>query len=166
MKHFLSLLAGPLLAGACATTPTPTSTPAGAAVERLQITELIARFTDAASRRDFATMPELFVEDAVWEADAEGLGFRHHGRDEIRRWLTDNPNRVEVVFYLAVPTVVELDGPDHARTRTLMTELLRKLDTGEHLQLFGTYDDELVRRDGRWQFARRRFQLAYLRPLP
>jgi hypothetical protein len=76
------------------------------------------------------------------------LGFRHQGREAIARWLASNPNRVEVLVYLASPPVVELVAPGRARSRTTMTELLRLLDTGEVRQLFGMYTDELVLRGG------------------
>ena len=129
--------------------------------ERQRVAEVIARFSDLAARRDLARLPELFVEEAVWEAAAGGLGYRHEGRDAIASWLASNPNRVEVLFYLASPPVVELVAPDRARTRTTMTELLRFLDTGEVRQLFGMYTDELVLREGRWRFVHRRFELRH-----
>jgi hypothetical protein len=129
--------------------------------ERQRVADVIARFTDLAARRDFKGLPDLFVDEAVWESAAGGLGFRHQGRDAIARWLTSNPNRVEVLFYLASPPVVELVAPGRARTRTTMTELLRLLDTGEVRQLFGIYTDELVLRGGRWRFAHRRFELRH-----
>jgi SnoaL-like domain len=151
-------LVGVSLCSSCAAS-TPAT--AGDVDQRRLVADVIARFTDLAARRDLSRLPELFVEEAVWESGAGGLGYRHEGRDAIAKWLASNPNRVEVLFYLSSPPVVELVAPDRARSRTTMTELLRFLDTGEVRQLFGMYSDELVLRAGRWRFAHRRFELRY-----
>lgn len=132
--------------------------------ETAPIAALLAGFADLVSRRDFAAMTEMFTEDAEWQASAGALGFHHVGRAAITRWLAENPNHVEVVFYLASPPAITQHSPDRATARTSMTELLRLKRTGELLQLFGSYTDELVRRDGRWRFAHRRFELRHQQP--
>ena len=128
--------------------------------ERLEIIDLLARFADATNRHDWEALVALFDEDATWETEAGGLGFRHEGRAAIRRFLLENPNGVEVVFYMVAPPAIELGAEGDARTRTTITEILRLRATGEMKRLFGTYTDDLVKRDGHWRFARRRFVLA------
>jgi SnoaL-like domain len=127
--------------------------------DRLQMIDLVARFADAANRHDWEAMASLFDEDATWETAAGGLGFRHEGRLAIRRFLVENPNGVDVLFYTASPPVIELTAADRARTRTNITEILRVRASGETKRLFGTYTDDLVKRGGRWLFAHRSFVL-------
>lgn len=134
--------------------------------DRLQILDLMARFADAANRHDWEVMASLFEEDATWETAAGGLGFRHEGRAAIRRFLVENPNGVDVLFYAAAPPAIELTAADRARARTNITEILRVRATDETKRLFGTYTDDLVKSGGRWRFAHRSFvlQVAFDEP--
>ena len=127
--------------------------------DRLQILDHTARFADCANRHDWDSMALLFDENAIWETAAGGLGFRHEGRPAIQRFLLDNPNGVDVLAYAASMPVIELTALDRARSRLHITELLRLRATGETKRIFGTYEDELVKRDGRWYFAHRRFTM-------
>jgi ketosteroid isomerase-like protein len=167
MNASLRLLArtlfGAWLASACAAPP-PAPRSAGA-TDTERVAQAIARFNAAVSRHDFAAMADAFSEDAVWEASAGKLGFRHEGRAAIQAWLTDNPGRVEVLFYLAGPSAIELQTAGRAHAFTSVTELLRSRDTGEVRQLFGVYRDELVDEGGRFRFAHRRFELRHDTPL-
>jgi hypothetical protein len=128
-------------------------------LERGEVIDLYARFSAAANERDFAAMPELFAEDARWQASAGALGFRHQGRAAIRDWLVGNQGKVRVLFYLAAPPRVELLTPELARAQTSINELLQLTPSGEVKQLFGVYHDELRKKDGRWLFSARRFEL-------
>jgi hypothetical protein len=146
----------------CSSCGTPGRTELGQdLLERQRIAELIARFGHSAQRHDFQTMGNLFIEEATWEASAGALGFRHDGQAAIRSWLTRNPGRVEILFYLASEPAVDLVSHERARAQTTITELLRLKDTGEIKQLFGVYSDELVQRGGEWRFAHRRFTLGH-----
>ena len=127
--------------------------------DQLQIAQLAARFSDAANRHDWQQMAQLYAEDAIWETRAGKLGFRHEGRAAILRFLLENPNGVEVVAYTSTPPFIETISDGRARTRLNMTEYLRVLGTGEVKRIVGVYSDELVKRDGRWQFLRRSFAL-------
>ena len=127
--------------------------------DRLQIAELAARFSDAVNRHDWQLMAELCSEDAIWEAGAGTLGFRHEGRAAILRFLMENPNGVEVVSYTSTPPFIETIAGERARTRLNMTEYLRITATGELKRIVGVYSDELVKKGGRWQFSHRSFAL-------
>ena len=71
----------------------------------------------------------------------------------------DNPNGVEIVAYLTMPPFIETMSAERARTRLNITEYLRILASGEVKRLVGVYSDDLVKREGRWQFAHRSFAL-------
>lgn len=126
---------------------------------RLQIAELVARFSDAANRHDWEAMAELYADDAIWETAAGKLGFRYQGRAAIRKFLLENPNGVEVLAYTTTTPFIETLSDERARTRLNMTEYLRILATGETKRIVGVYEDELIKRRGRWQFAHRSFTL-------
>lgn len=162
----LSLFALALVAlassAACARgsrTDSPQEQARGTYADRLQIAELSTRFADAVNRHDWEAVAELYAEDAIWETSAGKLGFRHEGRAAIRRFLLDNPNDVEVMAYTTAPPFIETISSQRARTRLNMTEYLRVRATGEIKRIMGVYSDELVKRDGRWQFAHRSFAL-------
>jgi len=125
------------------------------------IAEHYARFSDAANRHDWSTIADLFAEDALWETAAGTLGFRFQGRSAIHDGLVHNTSTLEVLHYQGAPPVVDLMAPDRARARTSISELLRVFATGEVKHLFGVYDDELTRRDGRWRFTHRSFTLRW-----
>jgi len=127
--------------------------------DRLQIAELSQRFSDAVNRHDWNLLAQLCVEDAIWEASAGKLGFRHEGRAAILKFLLENPNGVDVVAYTTSTPFIEAITGERARTRLNMTEYLRVRATGEIKRIVGIYSDELVKREGRWQFAHRRFAL-------
>jgi hypothetical protein len=135
------------------TSPDPFS--ARANDDRMQIAALTARFADAANRHDWETMAALHTEDAVWEGAAGELSFRNEGRAAILAWLRGNVPKLEVVYYLSSPPHIEELSEDRARSRLSMLELLRVRATGELKHIYGVYSDEIVKRDGRWLFARR-----------
>jgi SnoaL-like domain len=127
--------------------------------DRLQIAELSAHFADAVNRHDWQAMAQLHTEDAIWETSAGKLGFRHEGRAAILKFLVENPKGVEVLAYTTSTPFIETLSGERARTRLSMTEYLRVRATGEVKRIVGVYSDELVKRDGRWQFAHRSFAL-------
>ncbi|HUG12756.1 MAG TPA: nuclear transport factor 2 family protein [Opitutaceae bacterium] len=149
-----------LASTACAGTVTqPPQSQSLRDVDRLQIAELSDRFGDAVNRHDWETMASMFTEDAAWEAAAAELGFRHKGRAAIRKFLVENPNGVEILAYQTTAPFIERLSAHRAKTRLAMTEYLRIKATGETKRIVGIYSDELVKRDGRWQFAHRSFVL-------
>jgi hypothetical protein len=155
----LSALVSSSACGGVTATPPPPEPAASVHGDRLQIAELSQRFSDAVNRHDWQQMADLCAEDAIWETSAGKLGFRHEGRAAILKFLLENPNGVEVVSYTTtVPFIESISGTD-ARTRLNMTEYLRVRATGEIKRIVGVYSDQLVKRDGRWQFAHRRFTL-------
>ena len=123
--------------------------------DRAQIVALAAQFADAVNRHDWDAMASLHTEDAVWEGAAGELSFRNQGRAAIAAWLHGNVPKLEVVYYLCSPPHIELIAADRARSRLSMWELLRIRSSGELKHIYGIYSDELVKRDGRWLFARR-----------
>lgn len=114
--------------------------------DKLALGELVSRYAWLVAQRQSAMIPDLFVEDGVFE----GRGHTLHGREELKRFFGDQ--RKEVVP-LVGNHLFELDG-DRARG----TSTLIGLDRCDGVHLFsGYYDDSFVRHDGRWLFSSRIF---------
>jgi SnoaL-like domain len=61
----------------------------------------------------------------------------------------------------SAPPPITFHSSVRATVRTSVTELLRRNEDGVLRQLFGVYTDDLVKQDGRWLFAHRRFEMRH-----
>lgn len=124
----------------------------GPAIDRQLIQELNAAYGDAVSRRDAADFAATWAEDAVWHLPWLDPV---QGRDVIvSLWLEQMANYPfhNFSFYMGA---IEVDG-DRARGRVWTSELVINVK-GQEGRVTGRYDDDYVRRDGRWLYARKAF---------
>jgi len=129
------------------------------------IQRVIARYTDAINRRDFAVLDEVFAPDGVWNVDAgDGRVFRFEG-PQIRAGISGLVGNSAFTVQLASLPVIEIDG-DRARSRCMLFETLEQPAIGARFQNFGLYEDELSKLDGRWVFQSRRFTMKNSRKTP
>jgi uncharacterized protein (TIGR02246 family) len=125
--------------------------------DREQILELLTAYGATLDRRDFAAFGQLFAEDAEY---GSGPGAPTRGRAAIQTQLeqviTSNPSNLpKPNHHLFFNPSIRIDG-DRATAHSLGA--YSAPDTaGKTTQLvfFVAYDDQLVRRAGRWQFQRR-----------
>lgn len=114
--------------------------------DRLAIRELYDAYADSGSRGDREGWLGCFAEDARWKThyfDLTGhqaIGAKY---DEIMADITDT------TFFTQMGSI-EVEG-DRARVRMQQSESLLNRSGGTY-DLVGEYNDELVRRDGRWLF--------------
>jgi hypothetical protein len=137
-------------------------------IDRLEIIDVIHRYSNAVTRRAWDEITPLFTPDAIWESPEFGLRF-DDPRDFVSS-LADAPG-TEVLIQTAHGPVVDLDG-DRATACTTIVELVRMAapigampDTaGEPVNLrhHGFYVDDLASVDGAWRFTHRRFRPIYL----
>ena len=75
----------------------------------------------------------------------------------MRAVFANNPNGVgEPNFHLFYNEVVTFDGPDRAHATSMSLWMVPDKETKRPIPLMsGRYEDELVRKDGKWLFARR-----------
>jgi ketosteroid isomerase-like protein len=102
------------------------------------------------------------VEDylACWSDDGvrSGVGGECRGKVDLREhWNASRRALVGMVFFTQI-AMIEVDG-DRAAARCHCREVLHLKD-GRFRKLVGRYDDELVRVEGDWVFAHRRYQLV------
>ena len=126
--------------------------------DELAIRNLVARYADAATRRDAKAWASLWAEDAEWLL----LGNAARGRDEIVALLQSFLARLS--FVVQIPGSGSVDvGDGCARGRWTVTEHAKGAD-GAALRTLGVYEDEYVRVAGEWRFQRRRLHVLYMGP--
>lgn len=123
--------------------------------DRLAIHELVMIYGDAVTRNDAQDWGAVWAEDAVWRVpDFPGLE-RTQGRAQIvRNWRQAMRGFKQIVF-TATLGALSVEG-NQAVGRTYTLELGTDLKDQKSL-VAGRYDDEFVKRDGRWYFLSRTF---------
>lgn len=131
-------------------------------LDRAEIQELVTRYVTALDTRDADLYAGVFTEDAVYELP----GAVHRGRAAIRKIVTDlqesrarndaagkpSPSLYHAMFNHAI----ELVDATHARHQCY-AQTVRAAENGQFIVGFmGRYEDELVKRDGRWYIQSRK----------
>lgn len=127
-------------------------TNSGPMEDRLLIRELFGLYGDASCRGDSDAWLELFVEDCEWTTHI----FSRKGKPDLREQWEQLWVNFEELGFLSEIGWIAVDG-DTARASSQAREIIRLKD-GNLFKLIGHYDDELVRQDGRWLFARRTYR--------
>jgi ketosteroid isomerase-like protein len=124
-------------------------------VETQKIHDLIARYADAITQREWRNFGDFYTEDAYWEV-LEPFNFSAKGRDEIVKTIFEARSRNEFVTQLPHAVVVDYRGGDSAVARhTLLNIAASPRGTG--YTAIGIFSDELRRQGGVWRFQRRSF---------
>jgi ketosteroid isomerase-like protein len=126
--------------------------------DRIAIRDVIDRYSDAVTRRDWPGVGATFHDDAVWSVGG-AFNLEYRSRANIEAGLRAGVGAFEFLVQMTHSVVIELDG-DHATARTVINEMGRNPASG--LFMLGIYTDALSRRDGRWAFDRRRFEPLYM----
>jgi ketosteroid isomerase-like protein len=120
--------------------------------DQLAIRDLFGSYSDASTRGSAEDWLACFTEDGQWNSHL----FRCTGPAELRKqwdllWAT-----FAKLGFMSEVGSIEVDG-DKAVCRSVAREIVRMAD-GSIFKLIGRYDDVVVRRGGRWLFARRDYQ--------
>ena len=108
------------------------------------IADLLARYCLALDTDDADGWIALFLPDARYEV----YGRSFDGHDGLRRMIDGAPGGL----HLGGPPVIEMTGPDRARTQRNLLFVDRR--SGESRR--AVYDDELARTASGWRIARTR----------
>jgi ketosteroid isomerase-like protein len=126
-----------------------------AAEDHLRI--LANRYADAINRADFDDLVACYTPDGIWRVPPP-YPADHVGRENIKARLAGRRAQVEIVVML-VGTVVAVEASaDRIRGRATIHEK-GKLDAERGLDVFGLYDDDVVKVDGQWLYASRTLNL-------
>ena len=120
-----------------------------------QIQDVILRYNLCINRRDWAGIGAFFAENAVWEAPAVP-GARFEGREQIAAQIPKLVGTTDILTQMNTPSLIAVEG-DRATAQCTVRETGSIFAADTRFEAHGIYEDELVRRDGAWLFARRRF---------
>ena len=85
------------------------------------------------------------------------------GRDNIRKTWEGAMAGFPFAVYLVQPANDEVNG-DKGTCRSYVTEILSTTD-GTSFRVYGCYNDEVIREDGKWVFKSRRYSRLYQGPV-
>ena len=132
------------------------------------IQDLISRYSDAITRRDWQTVSSVFAAGASWQV----LGvpeFRFEG-DKVGSGIRSLVEPANYLIQMNTPAIVQVNGNTATARSTIF-------ETGEYeagrfqpfkcrFESFGIYSDRLRKDDGSWRFAAREFTMLNMRIIP
>ena len=125
----------------------------GSLEDRIAIRELNETYADAGFRGDVDQWLGCFAEDCVWITEFGEM----RGKAQLRGMWDQIWQTMGALGFFTVLGSIEVAG-DTARTRAYVREIFLAKD-GALQKLVGRYDDELVRVNGEWRFARRDYSV-------
>jgi len=123
--------------------------------DRLEIQELLTRYTRAIDQRDFALLDTCFLPDA--HVDYVSSGGIQGKYPEVRAWLEKALAPFATMMHMVGNTTFEISG-DRANTRTYVINPMGFANPDGSLHVFTVcahYVDELVRTADGWRIAKR-----------
>lgn len=122
--------------------------------DRLELKELVDKFSNYADTKENDKQVALFTKDAVIEIELGGkIVFTLHGRDEIKKTFSNSMEDNKIVFHMNGQQTVEIDG-DKAKGIAYSYVTVGKDE--KHLQHEGVrYHDEFQKIDGKWYISHR-----------
>lgn len=127
----------------------------GSIEDRLAIRELLEAFACAAMARDAEKLGATWSEDGTWKLPSMTEPTR--GRAAIVAAFVKVTDYLAFMSMLCVPSELAIEG-DHARGKAYCQELIIT-KTQEHKLVLGRYSDTYVKREGRWYFQSRSYEV-------
>lgn len=125
-------------------------------LDEVAIQQTLNRFSEGASRRDWAQVTATLTPDGIWEVPA--VGIRCEGRAAIQETMVGVVAPYAYVVQANSPAVINVTG-DKATARTVIRECAKYADREEAMEILGVYSDDLVRTAEGWQIAHRRLEV-------
>lgn len=127
----------------------------GSTDDRLAIRELNDSYADAVFRRDEVAWASHWHEACSWNL----AGTEVNGRQDVVAMWRQAMSQFSFVAFCASPGEIRATS-NRATARVYTSEVLIAAD-GKRRHVLGRYDDELVKEQGRWLFARRSYQILH-----
>jgi hypothetical protein len=133
--------------------------------DRIEIQDLLSRYTDAIDRRDWEALDRIFTPDA-W-IDYTSVGGASGNLPEIKQFLDESFKLFASSQHLIGSSVVDIDG-DEATARTIChNPMVFKGGDDPQLLVCGIwYRDRLVRTAEGWRIAERVEERSYIKEIP
>jgi uncharacterized protein (TIGR02246 family) len=119
----------------------------------MAIRELHETYADAVVRKSAEDWAKVWMEDAHWNL----MGMAVDGRKAIVDLWKGAMGGLEAVSFHCIPSMTAVDG-DRATGRCQTQEFMTSKD-GSTRAIGGLYEDEMVKIDGRWFYAKRVFRV-------
>jgi 3-phenylpropionate/cinnamic acid dioxygenase small subunit len=130
--------------------------------DRIEIQELITRYTYALDKRDWDTWESLFVPDA--QIDYTETGAIAGSVKEVREWLEKTMPIFRTYQHMVASILIDFDADgDAASVRTMCHNPLVLDGPADESRIFFCYvwyQDRVVRTTDGWRFASRREELC------
>lgn len=133
--------------------------------DRIEIQDLLARYTQAIDQRDWDALDRVFTPDAY--IDYSAMGGESGGVSEIKDFLARVMPMFESTQHLLGSSVVDIDG-DTANARTIChNPMVLRGGDDPHLLVCGLwYRDKLVRTPAGWRISERVEERSYIKEEP
>ncbi len=123
----------------------------GSVEDRLEIRELMEQFAHGAMLLDGDYWGETWAEEGSWKLPS--METAAVGKDVVKAAFKEKMAYVDYISMISVPADIEVDG-DRATARCFCRELIYP-KAGGKVTVVGYFNDVLVKRDGRWLFTSR-----------
>jgi len=130
--------------------------------DRIEIDDLLIRYTVAIDEKDWELLDTVYTPDA--KIDYTTSGGIKGAYPEVRAWLAKALAPFTMTQHLISNSVVEVDG-DAATARTMVFNPMGTDDGKGGLRMFyvgAWYEDKLVRTDAGWRIAERFERKAFM----
>lgn len=121
--------------------------------DRIAIRELHDTYADAGFRGEMEQWLNCFAEDCVWITPFGEM----RGKEQLKGMWDQIWSTMGALGFFTVMGAIEIDG-EKATDRAYIREIFLAKD-GAMQKLVGRYDDDLVKVDGAWKFARRDYSV-------
>jgi SnoaL-like domain len=135
---------------------------AGQLEDRLAIRELIETFAVGAMRIDADIWGSTWAEEGSWKLPS--MAEPTMGKRNVVAAFKEKMGYVRIMSMISFPTDLVIDG-DRARGKAYCQELIFPKAGGQRFTV-GCFDDEYVKRDGRWYFVSRVYEVLGADPPP
>lgn len=134
--------------------------------DRLEIDDLLARYSFAIDERDWDALDDIFTVDA--RIDYSETGGVAGSLAEIKRWLPIALERFPIFQHLVATTRLVIDGDTAAARSILFNPMVHEAGNGERRTFFiGLwYRDRLVRTADGWRISERYEEMAWTHDAP
>lgn len=127
----------------------------GSVEDRLAIRELIETFAVGAMRIDTEIWGSTWAEEGSWKLPS--MDAPATGKSQVVAAFKEKMEYVQFMSMIPLPTDLIVDG-DRAKGKVHCQEVIFP-KSGERKIVVGCFDDEYVKRDGRWYFLSRDYEV-------